>query len=50
MLLLFVATAAGPRYPLAPRPGPATDHRHCGPALRRSPYLWGALVAWCWVL
>ena len=38
VLLLFVDTAAKPRYPLALRPGPATDHRHCGPALRRPPH------------
>ena len=35
---LSTGAAAGPRYPLALRPGPATDHRHCGPALRRPPH------------
>ena len=54
VLLLFVGTAAGPRYPLALRPGPATDHRHCGPALRRPPHRslrhpphgWGLVSCW----
>ena len=31
VLLLFVGTAAGPRYPRAPRPGPVI-HWHCGQA------------------
>ena len=37
VLLLFVGTAAGPRYPRAPRSGPVI-HWHCGPALRRPPH------------
>ena len=51
---LSTGAAAGPRYPLALRPGPATDHRHCGPALRRPPHRslrhpphgWGLVSCW----
>ena len=42
---LSTGAAAGPRYPLALRPGPVI-HWHCGPALRRSPYLWGLCSLW----